>query len=1343
MPRYNHTAVEKKWQDFWEQNKTFAAPRLPQGEKLYVLDMFPYPSGDGLHVGHPEGYTATDIVSRCARMKGVSVLHPMGFDAFGLPAEEHAIKTNTPPRVQTEKNIDTFRRQLKMLGFSYDWDRELATTDVEYFRWTQWIFLQIYDTWFDTELQKGRPIAELPIPDDVRAAGDDAIRRYQDEHRLAYQSEAPVNWCPELGTVLANEEVIDGKSERGGHPVVRMPLRQWMLRITAYADRLEKDLDDLDWTESIKTLQRNWIGRSTGAEVDFYIGSGATGSTSEKGVAGTGRASGTQAGFETWKAARQKLGCPKKPSDDVLRIYTTRPDTLFGATYMVIAPEHPFVERLTTPEHAAAVKTYCEEAARKSDLDRTELAKEKTGVFTGSYAVNPVNGEQVPIWIADYVLISYGTGAIMAVPAHDTRDFEFAKQFEIPIVAVVEPGEDEDVDRAAVLAGKECFVGNGTAVNSAQYDGLPTAEFKKNIIADLAAQGLGREAVNYKLRDWLFSRQRFWGEPFPVLHELDEDGKPTGHVRAVPEDELPVNLPHLDDFKPHGRPEPPLDKAPNDWLYATIDGARYKRETNTMPQWAGSCWYYLRFLDPTNNGALVDPEIEKAWMPVDLYIGGAEHAVLHLLYARFWHKVLYDRGVVSTPEPFRKLVNQGMILGEVEFTSYQDDAGAWISASRVKKGEDGKPQTKEGNAVTPVRVKPDDCEKKGENFVLKSDPSIRLDSRAYKMSKSRGNVHNPDEIVREYGADALRLYEMFMGPLTATKPWSMEGVNGVRGFLDRVWRMIVDEPGEKLQLNVAVKDVEPTEEQNRVVHRTIKAVTEDIETLDFNTAIARMMEFTNFFLKQDTRPRAAMQQFVLILSPMAPHLCEELWRLLGGSETLAYEPWPGFEDELIREDTVEIPVQIDGKVRSRVRIPANADKATMINVARSDRKIAEMLKRYAILSDIAVPKKLVNFVALNPVRDFEKVASQFHSSYSKYAAVFSQIQQSTSTVASLSDRLYKQLTSDEKLLVKALGMLAKAALPDNISDKYRDITLANEKLTKLVAHVSVENSPLSKIFAEHNALRASLGELASDSSVARALTALDTTRLLNVSLTAQHRLVALEGKRVGTLLNADATLSNSIASNLARFTRSYKDLIEAVEQSQAVEAEIPFITKFSPVEYARELDVLEQISVPERSDVSECVADTDSLGEAQSIDVELAAHDAKLLALLRGARGALHSENPDRIRHVMASVRELFTQVIHGLAPDDQVRKWTSEKAHYHDGRPTRRARLLYVCRHIACEPLAEFVDHDVRSALTLVDALHSGTHIVESKLTEDQLTAIVHRMECLVLYLLKLSHRS
>jgi leucyl-tRNA synthetase len=949
MPRYNPAIIEPKWQRYWEEHETFRTPRLPDGKKLYVLDMFPYPSGSGLHVGHPEGYTATDIVCRYARMRGRCVMHPMGFDAFGLPAEEHAIKTNTPPRVGTERNIAEFRRQLKMLGFSYDWSRELATTDLEYFRWTQWIFLQLYDTWFDPQQQRGRPIAELPIPDDVRAEGPRAVRQFQDEHRLAYQSYAPVNWCPALGTVLANEEVVNGRSERGNHPVVRMPLRQWMLRITAYAERLEQDLDLLDWPESIKLLQRNWIGRSSGAEVDFFIGSGG------------GQPSASA--YQAWKAARASSGYPRRPADDTLRIYTTRPDTLFGATYMVIAPEHPLVERLTTPERAAAVRAYCEQASRKSDLDRTELARTKSGVFTGSYAMNPVNDQAIPIWVADYVLISYGTGAIMAVPAHDERDFEFARQYDLPIVAVVEPPPGNDAPRDAVLAGRACFVGEGRAIHSGPYDGLSTSEFKRRIARDLATRGLGREAVNYKLRDWLFSRQRFWGEPFPILHELDEHGQPTGAVRPVPEDQLPVDLPPLEDFKPHGRPEPPLEKAPPEWLYVTLDGRRYKRETNTMPQWAGSCWYYLRFLDPRNSQAFVDPEVERAWMPVDLYVGGAEHAVLHLLYARFWHKVLYDRGYVSTPEPFQRLVNQGMILGEVEITGFRDAAGSWVSASEVDAADPEQPRQKTtGAAVQAVRIDPKDAVKQGEGFVLRQQPEIRLLSRAYKMSKSRGNVVNPDDIVREYGADALRMYEMFMGPLEATKPWSMEGVSGVRGFLDRAWRMLVDERADATILHSAVQDVPCTEEQLRVLHRTIKAVTEDIEKLSFNTAIARMMEFTNYFTRQEVRPRAAMEPFVLLLSPFAPHIAEELWQVLGHARTLAYEPWPPFDEALLQEATVEIPVQLNGKVRARITVPAGTPATQIEAAAKADPRVAGLLQGKTIVKCVVVAGRLVNFV---------------------------------------------------------------------------------------------------------------------------------------------------------------------------------------------------------------------------------------------------------------------------------------------------------------------------------------------------------------------------------------------
>jgi len=942
MPSYNPAKIEPKWQAYWEQNRVFRAPEVPLRDKLYVLDMFPYPSGDGLHVGHPEGYTATDIVCRYARMCGKSVLHPMGFDAFGLPAEEHAIRTNTPPRESTERNIATFCRQLRMLGFSYDWQRQLATTDPGYFRWTQWIFLVLFDTWFDPQQKRGRPISELPIPDEVTAGGEQAVRRYQDEHRLAYQGEALVNWCPALGTVLANEEVVDGRSERGNHPVERRPLRQWMLRITAYADRLRDDLDQLEWPEGIKKLQRDWIGRSTGAEVDFFIG--------------------PPCEFPRWEADRRERGFARKPADDVLRVYTTRPDTLYGATYMVIAPEHPFVERLTTGAQREAVQQYCSQAAAKSDRERTELVKTKSGVFTGAHAINPVNGQAIPIWIADYVLISYGTGAIMAVPAHDDRDFEFAVQYDLEITAVVDPGSSEEVDRQEVLQGRGCFTGTGQAVHSGPYDGLATDDFKRRITADLTQRGLGREAVNYKLRDWLFSRQRFWGEPFPILHELDEQGQPTGLLRTVDADDLPVDLPKLDDYQPHGRPEPPLMKAPEDWLYPVVDGRRYLRETNTMPQWAGSCWYYLRFIDPHNDQCFVDSDKEKAWMPVDLYVGGAEHAVLHLLYARFWHKVLYDRGHVSTSEPFRRLVNQGMILGEMEYTAYQTEQGAWVSVQDVARNGDGMLAVKQsGEPVREVMLDADEVTKRGEGFVLQQSPEIRVDSRAYKMSKSRGNVVNPDQIVHDYGADALRLYEMFMGPLEATKPWSMDGVRGVAKFLDRTWRMIVDDRADAPMTAAAVQDVSPNEEQTRVLHRTIRDVTRDLDHLSFNTAIARMMEFVNFFTKQATRPRQSMESFVLLLAPFAPHLAEELWQALGQDESLAYTPWPTYDEALTREQTIEVPVQVGKKVRAKIQVPAEADNQQLEDAARADERIAAILEEKEVVKVIVVPGRLVNF----------------------------------------------------------------------------------------------------------------------------------------------------------------------------------------------------------------------------------------------------------------------------------------------------------------------------------------------------------------------------------------------
>ena len=888
MPGYTPKAIEPRWQRFWQDNKTFRTPDLSAKPKLYILDMFPYPSGAGLHVGHPEGYTATDILVRYKRMCGFNVMHPMGWDAFGLPAEQYAIETGTHPRVTTERNIQTFRRQIQSLGFSYDWDREVDTTAPNYFRWTQWIFLQLFDTWYDAAAQKGRPIAELPIPEAVQAMGEGDARAYRDSKRLAYQAEVPVNWCPALGTVLANEEVVDGKSERGGHPVVRMPLRQWMLRITSYAERLLEDLDKVDWPDSIKEMQRNWIGKSEGAEVDFVL------------------------------LARSASKA------EIIRVFTMRPDTLFGATYMVLAPEHLLVEKITTPEQRLAVQEYQAEAARKSDLERTELAKKKSGVFTGAYAVNPVNNEKIPIWIADYVLATYGTGAIMAVPAHDERDYEFAKQFNLPIRTVVKPVKGTAPAEAA-------FTDEGIAVNSGQFDGLPTAEFKQRIIAWLEERGLGARKINYKLRDWLFSRQRYWGEPFPILHEVDANGDPTGVIEPLSPEELPLRLPEMEDFKPAGNAEPPLGKA-TDWVNVTRRGKRYKRETNTMPQWAGSCWYYLRYLDPNNDKAFCDPAKAKYWLPVDLYVGGAEHAVLHLLYSRFWHKVLYDRGHVPTPEPFQRLVNQGMILGEMEFNV--------------------------GNR----KVTEDDVEKKGEGFVLKADANVRVEARAYKMSKSRGNVINPDDVVSHYGADSLRLYEMFMGPLEATKPWSMRGVEGVYRFLSRVWRLFIDDRAEATKLSETVREVAPDKETLRKLHQTIQKVTEDLDGMRFNTAISAMMELTNHLTPLAIRPRAVLEPFVLLLSPFAPHLAEELWHALGHKDTLAYETWPTYDPALTKADEIEVPVQINGKVRARLTVPAGIDEETLKAAALADERVCEALKGKTVRKVIVVPGKLVNIV---------------------------------------------------------------------------------------------------------------------------------------------------------------------------------------------------------------------------------------------------------------------------------------------------------------------------------------------------------------------------------------------
>jgi leucyl-tRNA synthetase len=915
MPTYNPKIVERRWQEYWLKNKTFRTPDRSDKPKYYILDMFPYPSGAGLHVGHPEGYTATDILARYKRMRGYNVLHPMGWDAFGLPAEQYAINTGTHPRITTEKNIANFRRQIQMLGFSYDWDREIDTTDPNYFRWTQWIFLQLFDTWYDAEQKRGRPITELPIPTDVKQQGGAAVRAYCDSKRLAYQAEVPVNWCEALGTVLANEEVIDGKSERGGHPVVRMPLRQWLLRITAYAERLLEDLEGLDWPESIKKMQRDWIGKSEGAEVDFALQapSASAGSASE------GR---------------------------TIRVFTTRPDTLFGATYMVLAPEHSLVEAITTPQQRAAVQAYRAEAARKSDLERTELAKKKTGVFTGTYAINPVNQEKIPIWIADYVLASYGTGAIMAVPGQDERDWEFAEVFGLPIIRTVQPSKGWE--------GK-AYLGEGPAINSGFLNGLGIAEAKRKIIDWLEERGQGQRKINYKLRDWLFSRQRYWGEPFPILHEVDDKGNPTGVIEPLSLDELPLRLPDLEDYKPSGKAEPPLSKA-KDWLYVTRNGKRYKRETNTMPQWAGSCWYYLRYIDPNNKKTLCDPQKEQYWMPIDLYVGGAEHAVLHLLYSRFWHKVLYDRGHVHTPEPFQRLVNQGMILGEVEYNAYKTN-GTFVSAEEVDSDE-----INSETGVQMVTIAPDEVEVRGNRYFWKNHPEIELTARAHKMSKARGNVINPDDVVNDYGADSLRLYEMFMGPLEAVKPWSMRGVEGVYRFLGRVWRLFIDDRAEEMRLTDAVKDVPPEKETLRLLHRTIQRVTEDLDGMRFNTAIAAMMEFTNHLTPLSVRPISVLKPFILILSPFAPHLAEELWHLLGGGETLAYEPWPKFDPALTKADEIEVPVQINGKVRLRLMVPAEISKDELEKTALADERVRQLIEGKQVRKVIVVPGKLVNIV---------------------------------------------------------------------------------------------------------------------------------------------------------------------------------------------------------------------------------------------------------------------------------------------------------------------------------------------------------------------------------------------
>lgn len=804
MKDYDFTAIESKWQQYWEENKSFSVtedPSVPKEKRRYILDMFPYPSSAGLHVGHPEGYTATDIYCRYLRMNGYQVLHPMGFDAFGLPAENYAIKTGTHPRVSTEANIKMFRKQIKSLGFSYDWDREISTHHESYYKWTQWIFLKLYE--------KG----------------------------LAYEDTAPINWCPSCQTGLANEEVNAGKCERCGEEVTRKDIRQWMLRITEYAEELLSGLNDLDWSEAIKTMQRNWIGKSVGANVTF----------------------------------------PLDERDEKIEVYTTRPDTLFGATYMVLAPEHPLVPKITTPDREKSVRDYIDSAKKKSDLERTDLAKEKTGVFTGTYAVNPVNNEKIPVWISDYILISYGTGAIMAVPGHDQRDYDFAETFDLPIIQVV----SKDGSKYSL---SEAEPEPGISVNSGQFSGMKTEEMKKKIVAWLEEKGIGEKAVNYKLRDWIFSRQRYWGEPIPLVHCAS-----CGTV-AVPYEDLPVTLPEVDSYTPTGTGESPLAAIP-EWVDTTCPecGGAGKRETNTMPQWAGSCWYFLRYLDPRNDAVFASKDAVDYWMPVDLYVGGAEHAVLHLLYSRFWHKVLYDLGYVNTSEPFARLINQGMILGE----------------------------------------------------------------GGVKMSKSLGNVINPDDVIEEFGADSMRMYEMFMGPLEVSKPWSTTGISGIQRFLDRVWRLLHRE----------INDEKAPDHLIKLLHKTIKKVSNDTGNLEFNTAIAQMMIFVNECFKETSLPREIVEPFVLLLAPYAPHLAEEVWEKLGHRPSVGKMPWPQWREELTKDEEVTIVVQINGKVRSKMRMDADTPRETMEAEAMKIDRIQELISGKEVKKVVTVPNKLVNIVA--------------------------------------------------------------------------------------------------------------------------------------------------------------------------------------------------------------------------------------------------------------------------------------------------------------------------------------------------------------------------------------------
>ena len=907
MSDYNFQEIEKKWQEYWSDNQVFRTPESPEKPKYYVLDMFPYPSGAGLHVGHPLGYIATDIVARYKRAKGYNVLHPMGFDSFGLPAEQYAIKTGQHPAATTETNIARFKQQLEVLGFSYDWEREVRTSDPDYYRWTQWIFLKLFNSFFDRTQNKARDINELEIPSGLSKKEE---QEFINNHRLAYQAEIAVNWCPALGTVLANEEVVGGVSERGGHPVVRKPMRQWMLRITEYADRLLDGLEELDWPESIKTSQRNWIGRSYGAEINFGI----------------------------------------QHSDELIKVYTTRPDTIFGVTYMVLAPEHPLVSKITTEAQQAQVSSYLEKTSKKSDLERSDLDKSKTGVFTGAMAINPINQEEIPIWISDYVLISYGTGAVMAVPGGDQRDFEFAKEFDLPIIPVITENGSEP---SKVLT--EAYPGHGTMINSGTYNGMDSKEFTKVIIQRIEDKGLGKAAVNYKLRDWIFTRQRYWGEPIPLIHTKEHG------VVGVPEAELPVILPEVPDYKPTQDGESPLAKA-KEWVNTTspIDGSAATRETNTMPQWAGSCWYYLRFMDPHNEQKLGDDQKLKLWSPVDLYVGGAEHAVLHLLYARFWHKVLFDLGYVPTGEPFQKLVNQGMIQGRSNFVYRINDTNTFVSYNLRKDYQ-----------TTAIHVDIDLChhdildieafkqwqpDLANAEFILE-DGKYVCGSEVEKMSKSKLNVISPDDIVNRYGADTLRMYEMFLGPLEQGKPWSTHGIDGVFKFLRKFWNLFFDETGQ-----LTIEDAAATGEELKITHQTIKKIGEDIERLSLNTCVSSMMICVNELTSLGCRKRSILQDLVLVIAPFAPHIAEELWQVLGNSGSVSKHKFPDYNEEYLKEDSYEYPVSVNGKMRAKMRFPVDMDRGDIEKQVLESEVIQKWMGDKAPKKVIVVPGKIVNVV---------------------------------------------------------------------------------------------------------------------------------------------------------------------------------------------------------------------------------------------------------------------------------------------------------------------------------------------------------------------------------------------